>query len=81
MIMDAILDVVFGALNALVALLPNNTLNLDGLNEGAQYLGWVGLFIDVPAFAAVVSIIASVEAGLLAIRAALFIWRLTPLSG
>ncbi len=81
MLIDKILDLVFGVVNAVVSLLPNNTLDLSGLNEGAQYLGWVGLFIDVPAFAGVVSTIAAVEAALLGFRVALFVWRLTPFSG
>ena len=81
MLIDKILDLVFGVVNAVVALLPTNNLDLSGLNEGASYLGWVGLFIDVPAFAAVVSTIAAVEGALLGLRVALFVWRLTPFSG
>ena len=81
MLIDKILDLVFGVVNAVVGLLPTSTLDLSGLNEGAQYLGWVGIFIDVPAFAAIVSTIAAVEAALLGLRVALFVWRLTPFSG
>ena len=81
MIADAILNLVFGALSSLIGLLPTNTLDLSGLNAGAGYLYWVGIFINMTAVTSAVGVIVAGESAFLAVRVALWLWRLTPLSG
>jgi len=81
MIVDPILDLVFGVAQAVVDLLPESTLDLSGLSEGAGYLSWVGTLFDVSAIAAALAFIVAVEVSLAGLRVALFVWRLTPFSG
>jgi uncharacterized membrane-anchored protein len=79
-IVDKILDVVFGALTSIVGLLPNNTLDLSGLTAGSAYLSWVGIFVNMTALTAAVGVIIAGEAALLGVRTAIWLWRLTPFS-
>lgn len=81
MISDALLDVVFEPLAWFIGLLPEHTIDLTGIAEGASYLGYVGEFADVSALAATAGIIAAAEAASFVYKGILFIWRLTPLSG
>ena len=80
MIGDAVLDVVFGGLSAIVSVLPDNTLDLAGLGAGAEYIGWVGLVFNMPVLVGVMATIGSIELLLVGFRFALFVWRLTPFS-
>ena len=76
MITDAILDVIFGVVDWVIGLFPVNTLDLSGLAEGQQYLGWVGILFDMTAIAAAVSVMVTVELALVTVRLSLFVWRL-----
>lgn len=75
MIVDAILDVVFGVATWLVGLFPDNTLELD-LGSASGYLSWVGEVVNLTALSAALAIIVAGETALVAVRGALFVWRL-----
>ncbi len=76
MITDAILDVIFGVVDWMIGLFPANTLDLSGLAEGQQYLGWVGLMFDMGAIAAAVAVMMTVELALVTVRLSLWVWKL-----
>ncbi len=75
MIVDAILDVLFGMATWVVDLFPENTLSLD-LGTASGYLAWVGEVVNLTALSASLAIIVAGETALVAVRGALFVWRL-----
>lgn len=75
MIIDALLDVVFGVATWLVSLFPENTLTIS-LGSASGYLGWVGEVVNLSALSAAVAVIVAGETGLFVVRGALFVWRL-----
>lgn len=76
MITEALLDVIFGVIDWVIGLFPANSLDLSGLAEGQQYLGWVGLMFDMTAIAAAVSVMVTVELALVTVRLSLWVWKL-----
>jgi len=80
-ITDAVLDVFFAGLTWLVGLLPTDTLDLSGLTALTASMGWLDSVFDMGALVAAVSFALAVEATFVVVKVALFVWRLTPLSG
>lgn len=78
---DAVLGWLFALVDGLVGLLPSYELPLGGMDDLGAYVGWLGAFFDMGAIGVAVAAILAVEASLGAFRLALFVWRLTPLSG
>ena len=74
MIIDALLDMVFGFAESVVGLLPTNSLDVSGLSAGAAYLSWVGLFINMTALGSAVGVIVTGEGLLLGFRVARWVW-------
>jgi len=81
MIVDALLDVVFGGVTWLVELLPEADIDLSGLVALSGSLAWLGYVFNMPALVGAIGTAVAVEAGMVGFRVALFVWRLTPLSG
>lgn len=82
MVADAILDVVFAAVQGILNLFP--TVNVDfssGTSALQPYIANIGQFADVAAIIAGLAVITAGELTIMAIRVTLFVWRLTPLSG
>jgi len=80
-ITDAILDVVFAGAEWLVGLLPTDTLDLSGLTSLTASMGWLDSVFDMGALVGAVSFALAAEVLFVGVRVALFVWRLTPMSG
>ena len=75
MIIDGLLDVVFGVATWIVSLFPDSTLEIS-LGSASGYLGWVGEVVNLSALSAAVGVIVAGETALFVVRGALFVWRL-----
>jgi len=80
-ITDAILDLVFAGAEWLVGLLPTDTLDLSGLTSLTASMGWLDSVFDMGALVGAVSFALAAEVLFVGVRVALFVWRLTPMSG
>jgi len=80
-ITDAILDLVFAGAEWLVDLLPTDTLDLSGLTSLTASMGWLDSVFDMGALVGAVSFALAAEVLFVGVRVALFVWRLTPMSG
>jgi len=80
-ITDAVLDVFFAGLTWLVGLLPTDTLDLSGLTSLTSAMGWLDSVFDMGALVSAVAFALTVEVAFVSVKVALFVWRLTPLSG
>lgn len=74
-IIDALLDVVFGVATWLVSQFPDNELELS-IGDGAGYLAWVGHVVNLTALSAALGVIVAGETAMGAVRGGLFVWRL-----
>lgn len=81
MITDAILDVLFAGVEWLVGLLPTDTLDLSGLLALTSAMGWLDSVLDMGALVGAVTFALAAEGLFVSVKIALFVWRLTPLSG
>jgi len=80
-ITEAILDLVFAGAEWLVDLLPTDTLDLSGLTALTASMGWLDSVFDMGALVGAVSFALAAEVLFVGVRVALFVWRLTPMSG
>jgi len=78
---DAILDVLFTGLTWLVELIPEGTIDLSDLAALAGTMGWLGSVFDMAAIVGVMTFALTVEVAFVTLNVALWLWRLTPLSG
>lgn len=79
MIVDAILDIVFGAVGWFVALLPSTpSFDCTALAGAGSYLAWVDRFIDLPALAGVLSVMLTIEGTVLVFKGVVWLWHQVP---
>jgi len=76
----AAIDKALYMFDILVGFLPDASVEVAAVNFNAvaSYLSWVGIFVDITALAAVISIVVGYELLMVTVKLVIWIWRLLP---